>query len=336
MTHLTADQLQQVSTQRGVAALAVILVLLFSISGITLYAANTGVLEQKVAANDHRAKQLAAAADAGLDYAMAYLAANTPTWTADPDDSNFEVNSNSLSTTQGNFLATIQLRRPISERRRVTISSTATETGGGSATAVSQTVILQRSVVATAPESPLVVNGCVSDITGNPDIDNDSSTYEIATSQASACIEQGHFGGATGFDVQGSAFTGSAWDYVFGISKAEMEALAAVTASGVYWIDDSGPFHTNLGSAANPVIVIFEQCARINGGTTIYGIVYYDSGCTSNGWGGANIYGSVIYDGDLSHMNANTELRFDSDYIDDLLDRTIGMKARVPGTWIDL
>lgn len=335
MLHARLCQQPTFRLQGGIAALAVILVLLFSISGITLYAANTGVLEQKVSANDHRAKQLAVAADAGLDYAMAYLAVNSPTWVTDATDSNFEVNSNSLSTTQGNFLATIQLRRPVSERRRVTITTTATESGGGPATAVSRTVVLQKALVATAPESPLVVNGCVSDVSGNPDIYNYSSSYEIVSSQASGCVEQGHFGGSTGFDVSGSAFSGSAWDYIFGISKAEMEALASVPGSGVYWIDDSSPFHTDLGSAASPIIVIFEQCATINGGTTIYGIVYYDSGCTSNGWGGANIYGSVIYDGDLSHMNANTELRFDSAYVNNLLSQTMGMKARVPGTWID-
>lgn len=322
--------------QRGVAALVVILILLFSISGITLYAANTGVLEQKISTNDYRSKQLSEAADAGLQYAMAWLSANAVSWITDPNDANFQIDNNNLTTTLTNgFTADIQLRRATASAEHVTITATATETGGAPVTAVAQTVVLQRKVVVSGPEAPLVINGCVSSVNGNPDIENTSSTYEVVSSQSSACIEQGHFGGSTGFDVQGNGFTGTAWDRTFGISQAEMQALASVAGSNVYWITQSTPWHTDLGSIGNPVIAVFTNCAKVNGGTTIVGIAYYFGACETNGWGAGTILGSVVIDGDMTHMNANTLLQYDSSYVNGLENNTIGLKARVPGTWID-
>ena len=122
--------------QSGVATLVVVLVLLFSISGLTLYAANTGVLEQKISGNDYRARQLSDAAEAGIEFTVAWLAGNTPTWVTDPDDADYEIAGDDLTVDTANgFNATIQLRRSVAARERVTLTSVATQTGGGSARA---------------------------------------------------------------------------------------------------------------------------------------------------------------------------------------------------------
>ena len=59
--------------QRGVATLAVALLLLFLVTIVTLYTANTSVMEQKVSANQYRADQAFSAANAALDYGIARL-----------------------------------------------------------------------------------------------------------------------------------------------------------------------------------------------------------------------------------------------------------------------
>lgn len=326
----------------GVAALVVILILLFSISGITLYAANTGILEQKVSTNDYRAKQLAEAADAGINYAQAWLASNTnsATWgTADASGNQTSTSIGSTSMSNG-FSAAITLTRPITMPDHVLITSTATETGGSLVTAVAKLSIVQKKVMTGLPDSPMVVNGCVSSTVGTPTIENQQlgSTYEIISSQNALCVNQGNFNGGYGFDVQGGAFVGSAWDRSFGMTQAEMQTLAAVPGSNVYWNTQTTPYHTDLGSVgppAQPVVAIFTGCPSINGGTTIVGVVYFVGPCTTNGWGGGNIFGTLIVDGDVALMNANTALIYDEDYVGDLVDDYVGVKGRIPGTWLD-
>ena len=51
--------------QRGVATLAISLIILFLVTIVTLYTANTSVLEQKVSANQYRSDQAFSAANAG-------------------------------------------------------------------------------------------------------------------------------------------------------------------------------------------------------------------------------------------------------------------------------
>jgi hypothetical protein len=58
--------------EKGLVTLAIILLLLFVATLVTLYTANTTVREQQVSANQYRADQALSAANAGLDYALAY------------------------------------------------------------------------------------------------------------------------------------------------------------------------------------------------------------------------------------------------------------------------
>ncbi len=60
-------------TQRGIAALGVALVLLFTMSVILLFANRNLIFEQRSAANHQRATAALAAADAGLEWALARL-----------------------------------------------------------------------------------------------------------------------------------------------------------------------------------------------------------------------------------------------------------------------
>ncbi|OOZ41336.1 hypothetical protein BOW53_04260 [Solemya pervernicosa gill symbiont] len=59
--------------QRGAATLLISLALLISITLISVYTARTTIMEQKIAANDFRTKQAFEAADAGMEYAIAYI-----------------------------------------------------------------------------------------------------------------------------------------------------------------------------------------------------------------------------------------------------------------------
>jgi Tfp pilus assembly protein PilX len=343
------------ATQAGVASLVVILILLLSISAITLYSANNGIMEQKVSVNDYRAKQLAEAADAGLEYAMSWLIDNSPAWITDPSDSNYEIHDGTITTSLGNgYSASVSLRRPTANISHVTVTATAAEDGNSALTVTSTTQIVQDFLLATDPGAPIVINGCMSGVLGNPSLDNDDGGDDIVTSQSAACIDEGHFNDQGGDpptpSAQGNAFVGTAWARTFGgISQDAMQKLAndqmslPIGSRTVHWIDSSHPevsgsnWHTDLGSTSpvQSVIAIFADCISINAGTKIVGIAFYFGGCTNNGWGGADLYGSLVVEGDITAYNANADIRYQSQYVTSLMNDTTNVGARIPGSWID-
>ncbi|MCG2633355.1 MAG: PilX N-terminal domain-containing pilus assembly protein, partial [Gammaproteobacteria bacterium] len=64
------------ASQRGVATLMIALVLLLAATFITVYSARVGLNEQRMAANDSRAKESFQNAEGGLEYAKSWLLAN--------------------------------------------------------------------------------------------------------------------------------------------------------------------------------------------------------------------------------------------------------------------
>jgi len=62
----------QISSQRGVATLAIGIILLILITLVSLYGMRVTVLEQRVSANDYRSKEAYGAAQAGLNYGIEF------------------------------------------------------------------------------------------------------------------------------------------------------------------------------------------------------------------------------------------------------------------------
>ncbi|MDO9371045.1 MAG: pilus assembly PilX N-terminal domain-containing protein, partial [Gammaproteobacteria bacterium] len=64
-------QLSIIHGERGVATLITSLALLLAITLLTFAAARVGIMEQRISANDYRAKQGFEAAQAGIEFAIA-------------------------------------------------------------------------------------------------------------------------------------------------------------------------------------------------------------------------------------------------------------------------
>ncbi len=100
------------------------------------------------------------------------------------------------------------------------------------------------------------------------------------------------------------------------MAAAETAAVAAgqmaLSDQHYFWITDTSPWHTNLGSATHPVVLAFasaSNCPQTNGGVTLYGVVYFeDPACGNQGWGGADIYGTAAFEGTLTKLNANVDI----------------------------
>lgn len=191
---------------------------------------------------------------------------------------------------------------------------------------------------------------------------------QINDADRALCLATGHLdlhgGGIVSPESQPVTATcnaNAAWTTLFGdISKTMVQEWSnAQAAAGlsqtttpkrtVYWIDNPAPFHESLGSADEPVIVVFSSvacsanCPAINGNPSVYGIVYMDTGCVSsraNGWGGGKVYGTMAFESGMSNLNANTLIAYNP--------RAIGAQPpplppgadatrvqRLPGSWKD-
>jgi hypothetical protein len=282
------------------------------------------IQEARISTNDVLAHEVKHAAEAALNFGIAWYSANEPTWSA---SGALEVGSPTaavpnLSASNGDtFAGTVLYSRDPAAREYIRVTATATAVSNASVTATVRQYVRTNSLLQNPDLDvpPLALEGCMSNITGNPDlIPKDAGEVSIATGQTVDCIDQGSLGYNGGVEAYG-AFTGDIWDHTFPKSRAEMKAIAdAEVAAGVadadrtvVWVTNSNPYHKSWGSASNPVILIFDaaaNCPKINGNPTIYGMVFVDSDCTANGFGGFTSYGGIVVNGDVDGMNANVDM----------------------------
>ena len=334
--------------------LIVSMVILFLFTLITLYANKGSIFEQMTSANQYRYDAAYEAAQGGMDYAIAWLstagnpssAAWTAAWQSNSTYSPYnQTNATSIpAQTFGNYTATIKLWRNSAYPNLVEIDSTSS----GEATATVKQIVNVLVVNFNVPSiSPLMVNGCISGVTGTPVLTGmDSTGTSIQTSQPASCIDSAHlqFSGL----LSTNAFTGTAWDYVFGISKSEMAMIAANQPSGatggpIYYYSDAtvGTYSpSSLGTSANPVMLIFDissgSCPTISGGVTIYGIVYCGQGMQMQGWGGSTVYGSVITDTAITQYTANANISSDANANNtSSYSNTTPIISKLSGSWRD-
>jgi hypothetical protein len=203
---------------------------------------------------------------------------------------------------------------------------------------------------------PMISNGCISDVTGTPVISVLEPTSTTITSTTPGCVLPGNFnyyvgpppsGTGSGPSVPPETIKGdanlatSAWDYVFGTSKAEVKAIANGIVNDIYFFDDACPFpctsrYSNLtsmnwsinlgcdptrgctslpaGTPAKYGIIVVDStdsanCPKFLGGAVIYGIIYLSQQCSkAPGWGNGTLYGVVITEGNIDKFTANFTL----------------------------
>ena len=309
------------SRQHGLATLAVALIMLFMMSLLVFNTSSGMLLELKTGNNHYFQAKALEAARGGVEYGISWLntASNSVTsWTADatgPSGNNQKATL-SLANPQtiGGHSVTISMWRNSATPSIIEVQAIATETSNGDATAtVREKIYLNRVQFNRVSIPPLVINGCLSGVTGNPDMHPvNNGDVVIQSSQATSCLDNGHLG-LNGGVMQQTAFSSSAWDYVFSTSKADMKALA--DGVNILYYDSSNPYsgnwHDDLGTSTSPAILIFDTgagCPKINGNVTIWGIVYYAAECGSNqGWGNTTLHGSIVSEGSISKLSANTD-----------------------------
>jgi hypothetical protein len=121
------------------------------------------------------------------------------------------------------------------------------------------------------------------------------------------------------------------WRSVFGATTPEQiqavsqaQALKGLNTSTspprtVYWIDSPNPWTQSLGSATEPVLLVFSatacasQCPRISPSTKIVGTVFLDSQCQESRaalWHSGTVLGQVAVASGLPSLQAGSQMQW--------------------------
>jgi Tfp pilus assembly protein PilX len=210
--------------QQGGAALLVVAVLAIVMAAMTLTTTNVGVMEQRIVGNDLRAKEAREAAEAGLEYGMAWAAKNSIPWpTTGPKTLSCPGGTGcptlptvtGSSTGENYSVMSLVYKKTSSSPDFIEITATAAGTNDATITATTQSYIQQFGPLFSpnAPTPPpWVVAGCIETApTGTPDtyvrsttglaVITGSPTYD--PSNPSACLPQGHLDVSAWNDANG-------------------------------------------------------------------------------------------------------------------------------------
>lgn len=333
--------------QRGAITLLVGLMLLLGAMVLTLGVVRLGVTEQRIANTELRATEAQQAAQAGLDYALAWLGRNP--WR--PDGA---LPTPPMIPGSGDHLYRARLE-VIEQSDCLRVSARASADSDSDIRAmvsecVRQSRLLGQAFKLEAP--PLVIAGCLSGVTGAPRIDTrscddlaaDPSCQDIAiwSSASVDCLDISRFR-LSSDQVRADAFTGTAWEALFTIDKDEFRHLAAEQPTTFRWISSTSELERTMGSATSPVVVAIDRslgCPSFSGHRTLYGILYveHDGGCDIRGWGATTIYGTVVLEGAVEGINANTRLHHwtlagEADAWEGI--DPVRSAQRIPGSWRD-
>ena len=338
--------------QAGVYTLMISLVLvgasMLAIRGLT----KSSLLETRITSNEQVTLEVSHAADAMLNYGLAWYTENEPVWTTAGGVSTGAPAGAIPAVAASNgdtYNGVVTYTRASSAY--VLVTATATATGNSAITATVRQYIHSNLLIGDPNFSPapLTLDGCTWGNTGSPDLYPGPENIAIQTSTPADCLDQGHIGYNGGTEGYDTVFKdGDIWNYFFTISRAEMKAIAdqevadGVDAAdrSVVWVTSTSNYHTSWGSPTNPVILVFApsaDCPKVNGNPTIYGVVFVDSPCDgTNGWGGTEVFGSVAINGSMKKLNANTEITHWGNVSNtDISNLKLDWVARIPGSWRD-
>ena len=278
--------------QRGAATLLVVLVLTMIMAVVTLTTTKAGLMEQKITGNDLRAREAQEAAEAGLEYSLAWgkknAIPNTVTCTSGslPTGCPTALTTVTGSSTGETYSYSLSYNRTPNGIR---VTSTARGVADNTIAAQSEAWIKQIpkglfDMGATMPP-PWVIAGCITTAaTGTPAtfVLNTTNNAVITGSSANTtCLPQGHLDVTTWNDDNGNGIkdsgeedtattfsrggfsgcpsTNCAWNHAFKMSLSEAKTLAT-DANHVY----TGSIPCGAASSA-PSIYIINNSGPING-----------------------------------------------------------------------
>jgi len=174
---------QLANRQRGAATLITSLILLVAMTIITIFAARSAIMEQKIFANEFRAKQAFEAAEAGLEYTLAYLltaggADKDDDGTIDAIDMDGDLSTANTLSNSSEFSVSITDNSG-GNMTNLTVESTGLSDDDSARAIVSQVVVIVPAIP-DVPGNPVISKGAVS-INGAAEVINPEGNATIWT-----------------------------------------------------------------------------------------------------------------------------------------------------------
>jgi len=176
-------------SQTGAATLITSLIMLVAMTIITIFAARSALMEQKIYANEFRAKQAFEAAQAGLDYGISYVLAEGG---ADKDaDDVIDTFALRTLTNSADYQITLTDNGGVNSTQ--TLVESTGRSDDDSATATISQLVVTFPALPTTPGNPVTARGLV----------NVSGTGDIVNPEGSSTI----WSGSTNINFSGSGTT---------------------------------------------------------------------------------------------------------------------------------
>jgi Tfp pilus assembly protein PilX len=361
--------------QLGATTLVIATMLLVTATLIVLFAGSYSLMQQKITGNQYRNQAAYAAAEAGLEYGINYLQANSTAITGSPSGGHIP-NYTSTSTTnvaQGDGTKyNIVFTNPIANNYTLILITSTGTSDDGTSTRVVQQEVQYGSALFNPSQNALTTKGSLS-LSGNATIKN--TTYGSTIVLASGVTMSGNVSTVTsggtastpghiGSDISQNNATLNAMsvatlfsDY-FGAQESTIQGQMAhvYTSSGAtnyssvlngmsgttIWINQtSGSVNisgnTTIGTPTNPVLLVVNGPINISGNTNIYGFVFIvgTTSATTDISGNLNINGAMAT-GDSLAISGNANITYNPNLL-------VGVQssasttyyAKVPGSWKD-
>lgn len=355
---------------RGAAMLVITVVLLVTSTIIIIFAASQGRILQKIVSNQYRNSMAFQAAEAGLEFGIAYLEQNHLTILANPINGIIPIFSNSETTNvtlANNSQFSIVYTNPIPFNYTFIKVTSTGRSDDTSATRVVSQLVQFGSLLSTPPSIPVESKGSIS-MGGNASVTNlegntaIGSASTISLSGSSTTLTQSGLGNPASIQQNNSTLQNLSLDdffvRYFGSSKDDIKSKVAhyysntnntnysgtingMTGTSI-WIDQlsnstaSLSGGTVIGSATHPVLLIINGNFAVSGNVLIYGFVFImgTTGIT-NLTGNTQIIGALVTT-DTLNMTGSISIAYDSTVLQNLRNEdSLSFYAKVPGSWKD-
>lgn len=350
-------QLSNIHGERGVATLITSLALLLAITLLTFAAARVGIMEQRISANDYRAKQGFEAAQAGIEFAIATLQDPARKDLYIVDDGSGWVDTR-LGFRNGNLVDTgatyNAVYRNLIAGNFDVINITSTGTADSGSRYVASQVVTFTSCCALPPgpgtaKDEIEVKGD-SSLT-NPDTNVTAWAGDDVKKNGGATIAATG-SGTTGISRNDAALAGLTNDAFFqnffNGTKDSVKSLSevytgagnysatldSVTSTKIIWIDGDVTINSTVtvGSATAPVVLIVNGKLTVNGSATFNGIAYSTGDMKVNG--SAHFNGAALSERKIK-IAGSARVAYDQALLNNVVNNA-GSFAKIGGAWSDL
>ncbi|PWY57014.1 hypothetical protein DGG96_01205 [Legionella qingyii] len=358
--------------QRGYVLLATSMMILLGIAITALLTIKTVDFDQKIENNFYRTSQSFMAAEAGLEYGLAYLEANKTAILVDTNNDGFiDTYTNAQITNvpfSNNTTYTITYSNPVfTNFNRITVTSKGTADNNSSSTTIVQIMQIYPFVPAPTPVPLLVKNNV--NLSGSLTITNTttgttiwSGGDTILSGSASTASNTSSGSNSAGLQTDvvhnDSSISSLSSDQFFSDFFATTKTLAQQSADITYtnnsttnysgllngvvgqsiWINQTGGSSASfsgsatIGSPTNPVVLVVNGSLQANGSTTIYGMVYIIGDWNNSGGGTLDIIGGAVVEGSIT-STGSPNITYSTTVLNQL--NKVGSFVKVPGSWRD-